>query len=566
MKKRYLDLMEKALSAYPYEHIQRYFDDVKEHGLTEHGFPRLTANIGILISHGRRRDLLPIFLEMMKFCCKTIPNVKAANDFSVREMICCIWEVERSGVADAESLARWRGYLRAIDPLTCYTRVATSMDYNYRNWVLFTAVSEFFRSLDGLCRDDAFLEFQLRHQLQFFDENGMYLDNKKTNDRHHPIVYDLVPRGLLSILLEKGYRGEHYQTIDAILKKSALLTLDMQSPTGEIAYGGRSNQFVHNEAWLVGICEYEAKRYMREGNLLLASRFAAARERAIAVMEEWLNKDPIRHIKNRYPTDTGYGCEDYAYFDKYMITVASLLYVAYQICDDSLTAEALPDTEPTVCMTSSRFHKLFLKCGGYGLEFDTDADPHYDAKGLGRVHRAGAPSPICMSVPATKTPSYRVDREERYDLSLCPAIKGNGEWIFATEEGVGHAVTATSRTNVDTKATLRYDFFGEKAVTADYRVNSDGVEIRVWGEGEIAHALPAFAFDGESKPEITATEHTLTVAYQGWICRYTTDGSIRDTGKIACNRNGHYRAFLTHGQGQLTVNIEILPIEQSAEG
>ena len=52
MKERYINLMEKALSAYTDEHILRYLSEVKENGLKEHGFPRLTANIGILISHG----------------------------------------------------------------------------------------------------------------------------------------------------------------------------------------------------------------------------------------------------------------------------------------------------------------------------------------------------------------------------------------------------------------------------------------------------------------------------------------------------------------------------------
>ena len=80
MDKRYLDLMEKALSAYTDEHILHYFNETKKSGLTEHGFPRLTANIGILVANGRREDLLPIFQEMMEFCCKNIPTVKAAND------------------------------------------------------------------------------------------------------------------------------------------------------------------------------------------------------------------------------------------------------------------------------------------------------------------------------------------------------------------------------------------------------------------------------------------------------------------------------------------------------
>lgn len=90
MCKHYLDLMEKTLSAYSDEHIHHYFNNVQQYGLTEHGFPRLTSNIGILIANGRRGDLLPTFLEMMEFCCKNIPLVQAANDFSVREIVCCI--------------------------------------------------------------------------------------------------------------------------------------------------------------------------------------------------------------------------------------------------------------------------------------------------------------------------------------------------------------------------------------------------------------------------------------------------------------------------------------------
>ena len=52
-KSYYLDLIEKTLSAYTTAHIDRYFDDVKRDGLKEHGFPRLTANIGILIANNR---------------------------------------------------------------------------------------------------------------------------------------------------------------------------------------------------------------------------------------------------------------------------------------------------------------------------------------------------------------------------------------------------------------------------------------------------------------------------------------------------------------------------------
>ena len=94
----YISLMEKALSAYTDEHIKTYFESVKASGLSEHGFPRLTANLGILIARGIRRDLLPLFIEMMSFCCKNIPKVLAANNFSVREIISAVWELEKTDV------------------------------------------------------------------------------------------------------------------------------------------------------------------------------------------------------------------------------------------------------------------------------------------------------------------------------------------------------------------------------------------------------------------------------------------------------------------------------------
>ncbi len=81
MKSDYIDIIEKALSAYTPQHIRDYIDEVKQHGLTEHGFPRLGVNIGILIAYGRRTDLTNAFIEIMDICCADIPTRKAADIF-----------------------------------------------------------------------------------------------------------------------------------------------------------------------------------------------------------------------------------------------------------------------------------------------------------------------------------------------------------------------------------------------------------------------------------------------------------------------------------------------------
>ncbi len=557
----YIDLMERVLSAYSDAHIHRYFDDVKENGLTEHGFPRLTANIGILIAHGRRRDLLPVFLEMMEFCCKTIPCVKAANDFSVREIICCLWEIEKSNAIECETTQRWREYLSTIEPTACYDKYATSVTDTVRNWALFTAVSEFFRQKAELCDSSAFIDLQLEQQLQWFDENGMYMD-KLDSDVHHPIVYDLVSRGLMAFLLNQGYRGRHYEKISEILKKAGLAMLKMQSPTGEIPFGGRSNQFLHNEAWLSILCEFEAKRYWNLGEKEMAARFKAASARALDVIRLWLDKKPIRHIKNRFPTETKYGCEKYAYFDKYMITVASMLHGAYLICDDAIADAYTEQNEPSAFATSSHFHKLFLKSGGYGIEFDLNADPHYDANGLGRVHRIGAPSAICLSTPCPKSPSYTLDIAEKMAFSACAAIPYNGEWKFAADDAAMQVVNAEEREK-QAVAALNTTFAAGECVIEQYAVDERGVSVLLEHDGEIGFALPAFAFDGEKYTEITLKKQSLTVRYEGWLCRYETDGEIICLDKKAANRNGHYDVYLAKSKDKL--NVQICIEKQSEE-
>ncbi|MBR2353252.1 MAG: hypothetical protein IKA76_01965 [Clostridia bacterium] len=557
MKEKYIDLMEKALSAYSDEHILRYFDQVKEEGLTEHGFPRLTSNIGILIAFGRRRDLLPIFLEMMDFCCASIPNRLAANDFSVREIISCLCEVERAGVVPEERTKKWRADLATIDPTKTYNRFVTTVDIYYRNWVLFTALSEFFRLKAGIGGSEEFLELQFLQQMQWFDENGMYGDDHHTQN-HQPIQYDLVPRGLCCVLLNEGYRGKSYEVIDENLKKAGLHTLAMQSTIGEMAFGGRSNQFLLNEGWLICVLEFEAKRYAREGNAALAAKFKAASARALSLTEQWLNRAPIRHVKNRFPLETKYGCEGYGYFDKYMITVASLLYSAYTVCDDSIPFEPTTDRDSSVMRTTDGFHKLFLKCGGYALEFDTDADPHYDANGLGRVHRSGAPSAICLSCPCPATPNYTVDVETPFAFSLCSAVKQDGGWLFGANEDSAYEILTTSKTESEVSAELLCRFANGQAVKEAYSVREDGVAVTLSGEGTVGYALPAFCFDGTDSPEISVDEQSLTVSYEGKVCRYTTNGKILNLGKVAANRNGHYRTFLAQGEDNLWVKIEIV--------
>lgn len=548
----YISLMEKALSAYTDEHIKSYFERVKKEGLSEHGFPRLTANLGILIARGIRRDLLPLFIEMMSFCCENIPKVLAANNFSVREIISAIWELEKTDVVSKEKIDFWKNNLSTIDPYTCYNYSAKSEDEKiHTNWLLFSAVSEFFRQKAGLCQTDEFIDIQIATQLHYFDEMGMYKDNPNS-PYHQPMVYDLVSRGLLALLLFNGYKGKFYKKIDGILKKAGLFTLYMQSISGELAFGGRSNQFIHNEAWLATIFEFEARRYKVE-NPRLAGIFKFAAEKAIKNAEAWLNKTPIRHIKNRFPIETKFGCEDYAYFDKYMITAASFFYTAEMMKDDSVTP-VCEDLSPFVKSTKEDFHKIFACAGDYFVEFDLNGDPDYDASGLGRVHKKNAPSPICLSLPCPKKPHYVINTME--DASLTVGILKEESPVFATDCLFIEENTQCGKDDclIDLSTVLC-----DKKIYSSYKVSNEGVNVTVLGEN-VCFMLPAFYFDGETYTEISVTENSLCVSYQKFICKYTTDGKIVDFQKLASNRNGNYKIFYATAKENLNVKIEIYEI------
>ena len=112
MKELYLDIMEKALSAYTEERIMEYIEEVKRDGLTEHGFPRLGANIGILMAHGRQLELKSKFIEIIDLCldgfARPINSDKAGNNFAVREVCHALMELGKTNVIDREQLEIWK--------------------------------------------------------------------------------------------------------------------------------------------------------------------------------------------------------------------------------------------------------------------------------------------------------------------------------------------------------------------------------------------------------------------------------------------------------------------------
>ena len=348
----------------------------------------------------------------------------------------------------------------------------------------------------------------------------------------------------MAFLLRTGYKGKYATRIEQMLDKTADLTLQMQSVTGELAFGGRSNQFLNNEPMLSSYFEMEAARFAEKGDHVKAGQFKAAALLAAEATLRYLNLDPISHIKNRYDVSTKIGCEGYGYFNKYMITVASNIYICVLFGNDRIAPTVAPaETGGYIISTSEHFHRTFLNCGGYSLEWDTNADPHYDANGLGRVHKKGCPTPLCLSVPFPHEPQYTLEDENPSQMSLCCYAKDNGKKLLGAERYAEYFLVGGQSLENKVEMTFDVKLSNDINVTQKYAVSQYGVDIHLSGAENLGFMVPVFDFDGSNHTMITITENEITITYQGAVCRYQFDGTINPAFQYFYNRNGKYRVY-----------------------
>jgi hypothetical protein len=232
--------------------------------------------------------------------------------------------------------------------------------------------------------------------------------------------------------------------------------------------------------------------------------------------------------------------------------------VAYLFADDTIEAVDQP-REASVTFTAEPFHKCFLEAGDYFAEIELAADTHYDEDGLGRVHKKGAPSPLCLTTPMTATPNYKVENARA--ASMVPGYERDGKTTLALSHIATYRPYATHAENGAASLRMLSEFEDETILCHDYAVSKDGVDITV-KEATHTGAKPrfsflAFDFDGEVSTEIEMGEKCVSVTYEGWKCTYETNGRIIETGEYAENRNGRYRLFYAAADTELKLHISI---------
>jgi hypothetical protein len=550
-KSEYLDLMEAAVRAYSDERLASYCAEAERDGVQEHGFPRLAANLAILVANGRLAEKRDLARKMMDVACRDakkgkMPPKSGGNEFSVKELSIALTEIEKRSFYPREVIAAWRTALKNVTAERCYSLGKLKTDTAVaRNWVVFACASEQARLKRGLGGKPDFVEKYVADQLRWFDSMGLY------RDPHQPMVYDLVTRLQFAQILSDGFSGPSRAKLEAIMDISAEPTLKLLSACGEIPYGGRSNQFLHNNTFYSALCEWYAVRFAGKGDMAKASEFRRAAAESVNAMRGWLAERPVSHVKNLYPRESGkgvysekadIGCERYAYFDKYMITMGSWAMLGWYFADETIPAADYTPAKPNVFIPSPTFHQAFMMAGEYSAQIDYNANEHYDCNGLGRLHRSGAPAQLCLSAPCAISPNYRLPESNTVSLAIRPVVADSAGWSIVHEA-----------------KTAKYSLTQWKVGNLNWecKLSSDGMAMNLSGSGEVAMDLPAFEFDGRDSTRISHDAASLTVSYRGWVCRYRTDGRISPADVVVHNRNGRYRAFRATGAKKLKVWISI---------
>jgi hypothetical protein len=496
--------------------------DPFEHQEKQYSTPAFALASAILVAEAGRDDLLDASARAMTFAAAALAN-KTAADNHADFYIPMLMHARRmlTGRVPTNVSREWDRQLRSIVPQKNYRDID-----GVGNWNLVHVSGECLRRKDGLVpmmqrgAQATYIDEMLRLQQSQFTRFGMYADASA------PLAYDAFPRMWLEDMTAEGaYRGPNAAWIERSLDKGALSSLLLLSPAGEWASGGRSAHHQWNEAQIAAICEINAVKWNRRGRADIAGAFKRAAHLALGSIKRWQRPSgELWIVKNRAEPRTRFGFEGYGFHSQYNLLPMAMLALAYIHADDSIAERPAPsEIGGYVFDLRETFHKICAAAGGTYVLIDTSADPHYNATGLQRVHKAGvALSPLSDSAAGGR--SYGPGDAPK--AAMAPGI----QWKFAGEENWRSLaeLKANAQLRVSEESPQRVQFSvayepqgaGALPVREDYLVTADGVEgtTQVSSNGSAIAArvvFPALVNDGANDTQVKLETNHLSIRRDG---------------------------------------------------
>jgi hypothetical protein len=436
--------------------------DPYEKAEKQYSTPAFALAAALLVTANDRDDLLDPATRALTFSIHALANKTTADnhaDFYI-PMVIHARRLLQARV-DKATAADWTEKLTGLIPEKTYKDVTAG-----GNWNLVNVAGEFLRREDNLVpsaqerAQSDYLDRCMAIQASRFTPWGMYVDPNA------PLAYDIFPRLWLDDAFSKHrYHSKRELMHDAVLQTGGLSTLLLLSPTGEWPCGGRSAHHQWNEAAVAVVCEIEASRWLEEKRPDIASSFKRAAHLALASLQRWQRPSgELQIVKNHADPAQRFGYEGYSFHSQYNLLPIAMLALAYIHADDGIPESRIPSESASYVLDlREKFHKIVAASGGYYVEIDTAADPHYNATGLQRIHRFGAAwSPLSDSSAA----------QRNFGPSTIKARKAIAPGLESTASASSTAFKVLASNNSAIAFEIRY---GE--VAEEYALSGGGLDV-----------------------------------------------------------------------------------------
>jgi rhamnogalacturonyl hydrolase YesR len=494
----------------------------------QYSTPCFAGAAAALVAHAGRHDLIEPAAKAMDWACSQLKQRKAASgheDFYPPPIAHALPLLKPH--VSAQRYAKWIEDLRSFDPYKVYRYPPGA-----NNWNMVAASGEYLFHKLGIRGDLGYVEDSVSAQGHHFDyPYGLYTEG--------PMAYDHFPRLWAADMIAHGYDGQNAENLTESLRRAAVTSLFMQSPTGELPTGGRSAHHQWNEAQQCVTYEIFAARAQADGDAELAGAYKRAAHLALGSMLRWIRPSgEMWIVKNRVDPKHTHGYESYSSHSQYNLLPMAMLAIAYEHAEASEDVKETPspaDVGGFVIDIRPVFHRIIANAGGMYVQIDVGAEPGHNATGLLRIHKRG-------HNPQLGPSESLIARGEEYpaDAPRTNAAVGvawrdvNGQWRRLADYQRGD-ISAAEPSNVETspdhvglKIAYRGYFSGPDAVIEDYVVTPDEVQVTYslpGYDGPMRIVWPVLDDIGDARTSIAAEGETVRVTLAGDMQTFTAQGA-----------------------------------------
>lgn len=478
----------------------------------QYSTPCFATGASALVKYSGRKDLVEPAAKAMDWATSCLNQKKGATaheDFYAPTLAHAIPLLKP--FVSPRRAAKWEKNINTFDPFEVYRAGPGG-----GNWNVVALSGEILFHKLGLRKDLGYVGESLDAQAHFFSSPwGLY--------REGPMPYDHFPRLWAADALTVGYDGPRAKQLAELLRRGALTSLFMQSPSGELPTGGRSAHHQWNEAEQCVTYEIYAAKNKQAGDVEMAGVFKRAAHLALGSMKHWIRPSgELWIVKNRFDPAERHGYEGYSADSQYNLLPMAMLVIAYEhagATEDIAEKPAPADVGGYVMQIDPFFHKIFANAGGTYVELDTAADPHYNATGLLRVHASGANPQLGPSDALTSDAIFEPKEAPRTTAAIGVAWKDTTGRLRQLAEYSGKEITSATVRELEASPArvafaVDYDgyFAGPQQITEHYVITPSRVEMspEVPGTTEpLQITWPVLLDDGRNKVNVETSGTTM---------------------------------------------------------